>query len=41
MADRIILAKASLEGIFSHIMSYIKLPTKINKVIDRAIRDFL
>lgn len=41
MAGRVILAKASLSGILSHIMSYIKLPKKTTKDLVKITRDFI
>lgn len=35
------IAKTSLESLPSHVMSYIKLPVKITKAIDKITRDFL
>lgn len=41
MTGRVVLAKASLSGIPFHVMSYIKIPGKVTKAIDKTIRDFI
>lgn len=41
MAGRIVLAKATLSGIPTHVMSYIKLSESITKSLDKTIRDFI
>lgn len=39
MAGRMVLAKSSMESM--HIMSYIQIPERITKIIDKVIRDFV
>lgn len=41
IAGRTVLAKTTLSGISSHVMSYIKLPKSIVKTLDKTIRDFI
>lgn len=41
MAGRVVLAKSCLESMQSPTMSYIRLPSKITKDIDKITRDFL
>lgn len=41
MAGRITLGKSSLSSIPSHVMQYIKLPSKITDAINRVQRDFI
>lgn len=40
MAGRLVLAKATLCSIPSHVMSYIKISEGVTKSIDKIIRDF-
>lgn len=41
MAGRVVLVKTSLSGIPSYVMSYIKLPEKTIKDLDKITRDFI
>lgn len=41
MTDRIFLAKATLSSVSSHVMQYIRLPSKVTKSINKIQRDFI
>lgn len=41
MADKHAIAKSSLSSVPSHVMSYIRIPKRITKTIDKIIRDFI
>lgn len=41
MAGRLVLGKAMLGSIPSHVMNYIKIPEGVAKAMDKVTRDFL